>query len=804
MPSLPTDLRHSLRILRRAPGTTILAVLALGLGIGLTAAQFSLIDSLLLTPLPFEEGSRLLHLERKRAAEGRYSIEVTQHDFIDWRAQQTSFEDLAAFDSDTVNLAGDGRPERYQGAFITSNFLPLLRVEPRLGRGFTDADALPGATPVMLISDELWQLRFGGDPAILGRSILANGVPTTVVGVMPPAFSFPVMEEVWVPLTLEVDQLERGAGTTLEVFGRLRDEVSPEQAAAEMELIAARLAEAYPASNEGLGAVVKPYKEEFIGRSAAAMLWTMFGAVTLVLLIACANVANLLLVRAAARSKELAIKSALGASRSRAILQLLLDGLWLSLLGAGLGLLVARGCLVWFNGMIADVNPPFWFRTGLSPNVLLCVLAATLGSGFLAALLPALQATRGSLVQVLADASRGSSSLRLGRLARGLVVAELAMSCALLIAAGLSIHSVVRLAKVPLSFDPAPLTTARISLGDGRYGEPAARLDFLRRYEAALASQPELSRLTFTTSVPTDSANRAGVEVEGNEVAANEQLPAVNFFVVSPSFFEVFNVGLVEGRSLAASDHQETLPVALVTRSFVERFFPGQSPLGHRIRLDLTNQDSWRTIVGVIPDQPVSLGRDVNPAAAVLPLAQRPVQSLVIAFTGPAPVEEQVEALRTTLADLDGEEPLFFVRPMAEVIERNSFEFRVMGIMFSAFAVAALLLASVGQYGVMAFAVGQRTQEIGVRMAFGARQGQVLSMVLRQGLKQILIGLGAGLVLGAGLARLLASSLYDVRASDPGTYAGTVLLLAVVGLAACALPARRAAALDPVKALQHE
>ncbi len=797
------DLRYSLRILLKNPGTSLAAILALALGIGLTTAMFTLIYALILKPLPFEDGERLIHLESSNLAQGISSQEATQHDFEDWRRRQTSFEDLAAFEIININLSDGQRPERFQGAAISPNFLELLRVRPTLGRGFAARDAEEGAPKVALLSDKVWHTRYGSDPKIVGSSVRVDGRPTEVVGVLPPGFSFPLSQEIWLPLHLQTSTLQRGEGTTLEVFGLLKEGVSLSEARAEMSSIATSLAAQYPQSNEGVGSVIKPYKKEFTDDQTMALVWTMFGAVILVLLIACANVANLLLARASGRTKELAIRSALGASRKKAIFQLLADSVWIAFFGGILGLAVAQWCIGWLNGVISQMTTPFWLMLGLDARILGFVALVALISAVLAGLLPAIQATRTGLSEILADANRGSSSRHMGRLSRILVIAEIAFSCGLLIAAGLTIRTVVTLSDLDFGFAPQEVLTARIALSDETYSQDEQRLSFYRSLEAGLRRRSEVSQFGFVTSLPTHWAYQSSVEIEGEAYTDEKRHPRIRFFVADPGYFETFNVRPLNGRLLQASDRQDTLPVTVITESMARRFWPGQTPLGQRIRLPEGEESPWRTVVGVVPDPFMNAMNQGDSSAAFLPLLQNLRQNISIAVTGTTGLEGLSAALRQEMATVDPDEPIFFVESMRDVVQKTTFQYQILGTMFSAFAAAALLLAAVGLYGVMAFAVGQRTQEIGVRMAFGARREQVLGMVIRNGLLQAAIGVGFGLILALFLGQALKSALYNVSSTDPFSFLVPPLALTCIAFLACLLPARRAAALDPVKALRQ-
>ncbi|MCH9649606.1 MAG: ABC transporter permease [Deltaproteobacteria bacterium] len=803
MRSLLTNLRFSFRLLLKSPTTTGLAILALALGLGLTAAMYSLIYTLSIKDLPFEDGHRLLHLERSNPSRGIHSMEVTQHDFVDWRAQQQSFEDLVAFRTTAFNLSGGERPERYQGGIITPNFLDQLRVQPVLGRDFTNSDAEPGAADVALLSHTLWQTRYGGTEDILAKVIKVNGTPTTVVGILPVGFEFPLREQLWIPLKIDIQEVERGEGRTLEVFGRLAPNRSLEQARAEIATIAKRLDETYPESNEGVTSLIKPYKDEFVGAETQKILWIMLAAVSLVLLIACANVANLLLARASSRAKELAIRSALGASRKAAVFQLLTDSFLIALLGGGLSIFVLGGSITWLNRVMKPLQPPFWYYIEFDGALLFFVFSIALASAIFAGLIPALRATRGNLNETLADSSRGGGSLRMGRLSKALVIGEIAMASALLLCAGLTIRTVVNLQDLDFSFEPERVLTAQLSLSAENYPEEVDYESFYRDLTANLNAHPRVEVAAIGSALPTNRTPRARYALDEETYPDPQDMPLSKFYRVSPGYFTILGIASLEGRLLSEADHADSLPVVVVNRSFAQREWPQESALGHRIRFR-GDDELWYTIVGVIPDQYVDqMDPLANTKGVYLPYSHSSSRHMFLALSGSGDTKTLTAILRQEVARLDSDEALAQIYTMQEVIELNTFQNQILGTMFSVFAGAALLLTAIGLYGVMAFAVGQRTQEIGVRMAFGAQRRQVVQMVLRQGLRQTAIGLAFGLVLAYFLARGLVLVLYGVSPGDIGSYVLTALVLTAVALIACAVPARRAAALDPVKALRQ-
>ncbi|MGD2114042.1 MAG: ABC transporter permease [Acidobacteriota bacterium] len=811
MEELIRTVRLSSRSLRRNPALSAVSILALTLGIGLTTTMYSIVRGAL-RDLPFEEADRLMHLERNNPSEGIDSMEVTLHDFLDWREQQSSFEALAAFYSGTANLAGtEGRPERYDGAFITANAFELLGVQAALGRTLRPEEEGAGAAAVVVLGHEVWQNRFRGDPDVVGRSVRINGEPTTVIGVMPEGFRFPVLQDLWLPLRLDPATLERGEGETLEVFGRLGDDVTLERARTEMSAIAGRLAEVYPETNEGVGAVVKPYTLEFVGEEAVGLLYTFLVGVLGVLLIACANVANLLLARSALRSREVAVRSALGAGRLRVILGVLSEALVLAVAGAVFGLALAAAGTEIFDRVIQATDPPYWIHFGIDLRVGLFVAGLTAAATLLSGLLPALQASGSRAGEVLKDETRGASSFRLGRLARGLVVAEIAISCGLLVVTGLMVKSVIQLRTVDYGFPIDGVFTARIGLFESEYPTPEARVRFFEGLRERLEEQPGVEAAGLTTALPVGGTGRTRFALGGEAYADGEDLPLSRRVALTPGAFEAFRVGPLSGRSFDAHDRRDGRPVALVNRPFAERFFPGEDPVGRRIRLgdrpdgeEGEEAEPWRTIVGVVPDMVLGGPQDEDREGIYIPLSQSDDRFVSLAVRTRGEPMALTPAVREAVAAFDPDLPIYWVRPMTEVADQQMWFLDIFSTLFAVFGVSGLFLAVVGLYGVMAFSVQRRTHEVGIRMAMGAGARDILRLVLGQGAFQ----LGVGVVLGLGLALLLGRALrimlFRVEPWDPWIFTTIVAVLLTAGLAAALLPARRAATIDPAVALRRE
>ncbi|HEU4629241.1 MAG TPA: ABC transporter permease [Gemmatimonadaceae bacterium] len=805
MQAILRDLRYGARTLRQSPALAVVAVLALTLGIGLTTTMFSIVYGALMKGLPFEQGDRIVLLERANRATHDHGSGFPVHDYVDLAAQQRSFSGLAAYFTGTVNVSGTERAERFDGGFVTANLFRTLRVRPVLGRDFRDGEDRPGAEPVAIIGYRMWQERFGGAPDVLGRPIRANGVAYTVVGVMPDGFRFPSTEEIWLPMAVDPLGTERGQGQWVDVVGRLRDGVSPDRASTDLAGIAARLAAAYPKTNENVTAQARPFVEASLGDEPRTLLYTMLGAVFLVLLIACTNVANLLLARAAYRTREVGIRTALGASRWEVMRQFLLEAFVLAGLATLLGVGVAQTGIALFNRSIVDTQPPFFIDIALHPPVLLFSAGLALLTTLLAGALPAVQSSRPNLHDVLKEETRGGSSgLRIGRLSRGLVMFEIALSCGLLVAAGLMVKSIVKLRTVDYGFRTEGIFTARLGF-PAAYTDTAAQVRFFEQLVERLNELPGAAGASLSSGLPGTGVGMGPLAVEGKTYTADTDYPRAANMVVTPGFFDVFGLPVTRGRALDVRDEPGTEPVAVVNARFARELLGGE-PLGRRVRLgDAHSKAPWVTVVGVVPDVHSGLSQNPRPPMLYLPLAQHHQNFLSIAVhaRGADPMT-LTTPVRDAVAALDRDIPLYWVYSMREALARPTWFYRVFGTIFMIFGVVALFLAAVGLYAVMAFAVGRRTREFGIRMALGAQGRDVVRLILRQGAVQLGVGMVAGLALAAAVAQLLRIILFDVQPRDPGIFASVVAVLAVSGLLACLLPAWRATRVPPQTALRVE
>jgi predicted permease len=675
----------------------------------------------------------------------------------------------------------------------------MTGVQPVLGRAFRPEDERPGAPAVVVLSGELWRQRFGGDPGVLGRVIRISGAPATVVGVMPPGFRFPLNQYFWQPLRLDLAERQN---YPLQVVARLRHGVSPRQAGAEFRALGGRLL-VPPGVAPGFHVRIVPFVEAYVDQELRSRQWLMLGAIFGVLLIACVNVAHLLLARAVDRAPEMAVRSALGAGRWRVASELLAESLVLAAAGGLAGLGIARGAIALYRRLMGNDLVSFWVDIRLDAPVFLFALGLTLLAALIAGALPALHAARSDPGEILKDQSRGSTGLRLGRSSRLLAVAEIALSCALLVPTGLTVKSLVKLSRLDLGFSPDRVLTAGVSMDGPAYDGEAARRRYFEELGRRLTGLPGVRTVAFASVLPLERlvAPTQPVTLESRPEAGGA---AARWASVSPPYFQLFGLRLLAGRLFSAADREGASPVAVVSRSFAERFFPGRSPLGQRLRTGGADHP-WRTIVGVVPNLALGgLDGDPSQPAMYFPWDQVPIWGGAVAIRTANPATALTATLRRQAAAVDPDVPLAGVATLDEVLRGAAEPYTRAGALFGLLGGCALLLAAVGLYGVMAFAVARRTREIGVRMALGARGADVRRLVLRSGLAQLGVGVALGLFLAAALARLLAASLFQVRPWDPAVFVLAPVVLIAAGLLACLLPAARAARVDPIESLRSE
>jgi putative ABC transport system permease protein len=806
------DLRYGARMLRKDPVFTFIAIATLALGIGGNTAIFSVVNGVLLRPLPYKDPQRLVMVFAPKRLDQEFLI--SSGGFTVLRNQNQVFEHVAAFLPmlDSSSITGDGEPEFLGGVTVSANLFTLLGVEARYGRTFLPEEEKPGANRVVVISHRLWQRRFGSDHQIVGRTISLNSEPYTVVGVMPPGFQFPLdgvstgwlprQIDIYIPLALTPEEINNQR-KVLPVIARLKSQVGIEQAQADMTGVAARIKRQYPGANKDESIRLAPYHQQMVGRVRLALL-VLLGAVGFVLLIACANVANLLLARAAGRRKEMAVRAALGAGRRRVIRQLLTENMLLAMLSGSLALLVA----FWGVGLLRTIIPenlPRADEIGIDGGVFGFTLLISLGAGILFGLIPALQASKVNLSDALKDGGRSSGGDGHNRLRNLLVVSEVALALALLTGAALMLRSFVRLMNVDPGLDPRNVLTVDIRLSRNKYSR-RQQAAFFQQLLERLRALPGIQAAGAVYPMPLSGMEEnIGFEIEGQPPPTPGEQRTAGPRGVSHGYFKAQGIQLLKGRDFTESDGGDTPPVVVINEALARRYWPNQDPIGRRISFDSRNgQTVWRQIVGVV-NSVRHMALSEEPRSEVyIPFAQYPLAFMtLVARTDGAPLG-YVAAVRSQVQAVDKDQPISNVRTMEERLASTVSQRRFNLILLAIFACLALSLAAIGIYGVMSYLVAQRTHEIGVRMALGAQTGDVLRLVIRQGMTLTLTGVLIGLITAFGLTRLLRNLLFDLSATDPLTFFVTALLLALVALLACYLPARRATKVDPLVALRCE
>jgi predicted permease len=815
MQTLWQDLRYGARMLIKKPGFTLVAVITLALGIGANTAIFTVINAALLRPLPYEDAERLVVVATTMRRDTVEVRSVSYPDFVDWRDQNTVFERIAAQTSTSFTLTGGAEPERVNGELVSADYFPLLRARAAMGRTFLpEEDRTPDTHRVALVGYGLWQRRFGGASAPIGRTIQLNDVDYTVVGVMPEGFRGVSDDaEIWLPMMMvssirPASQLQRREQRWHSTVARLKPGVTLAQAQAEMDAIMRPLEQAYPNSNRSRGARVTPLNEQFFG-GLQLTLWILLGAVGCVLLVACANVANLQLQRAAGRASEIAVRLALGATTPRLIRQLLTESLLLAVVGGSLGILIA----LWSVDFLVKLSPvtfPNFVKFTIDARVLGFSLLISVLTGALAGLAPALQAARPALNETLKAGGRGGSGgLGRNRLLSSIVVAEIALALTLLVGAGLMIRSLQRLQAVDPGFNVDRLLTMRVSLPLQQY--PRERIiAFSQQLRERLQSLPGAQSVALASDLPLSGSTSAGpIELEGrHETPAGGEFRMYRHRV-TPGFFSTLGISLVKGRDFTVDDHLQAPRVAIISESMARRYWPDEDPIGKRLREDSRGDPTpnpWLSIVGVVGEVKYR-GLPQNPNAdpdVYIPLAQAPVGNLFLAARSGVDPNSLVAAMRGVLQKLDPNLPAYEVTTMADQVNNQTTRSRFSAWLLGVFGALALALAAIGIYSVMAYAVEQRSREIGVRVALGARAVDVLKMVIGQGMRLALAGVALGLGAALALTQLMKRLLFGVGAADPLTYGAIALLLTLVALLACYVPARRATKVDPLVAIRCE
>ncbi len=806
METLWQDVRFAARMLAKNPGFTAVAVLTLALGMGANTAIFSVVNAVLLRPLPYHQSDDIVLVYETQLQKGWASFAVSPANYMDWREQNHAFAAMASFRSANLNLTGSGEPERIPGTQVCADFFPLLGVPPQRGRTFTAEEDRAGRDHVVVLSDAFWTRRLGSAPDVLGRELVFNGEKYLVIGVMPRGFQIPGRTEVWTPAAFSPPQLQMRSSHFLSVLARLKPGVSLGQSQAEMSRIAAQIEKQNPDSNQGWGVTLIPLMEAAVGRVRRGLYVTL-GAVGFVLLIACVNVANLLLARACSRQREFAVRAALGASRWRLARQLLTECALLALAAASLGVLVA----LWGIDLLRSINPGTLPRVAEIPvdwHVLLFTLGACLLSTLLFGMAPLAQLWKSAPGESLKETGRAMTDSRgHGRFRAVLVAVEVALSVALLIGAGLLLKSLQRLAEIQPGFQTANRLTALVVLPGTKYGRPEQREAFFQQLEERLQAQAGVKSATLVTHLPLtggDEINAFGSEEIARNARSGSDLPSANYFSVGPGYFRAMGIGLLRGREFTTQDGPGAPRVVIINDVLARRIFPNENPVGKRLRIYNGPGEIWREIVGVASEVKFYGLTDPPTMQMYEPYRQAPLAALsVVVHTDGDPLLF-AGALRAQVASLDKDQPLASVRSLQEVLDGSVAQPKFRAVLLGVFASLALLLAAAGLYGVMAYVVVQRTHEIGVRMALGAQPKDVLGLVLRKGLALTLAGVCIGLAAGAGLTQFLRALLFEVQTTDAATFALVALLMLLIGLLACWIPARRAARVDPMVALRYE
>ncbi|HVR96032.1 MAG TPA: ABC transporter permease [Thermoanaerobaculia bacterium] len=804
MTSIWQDIRYGGRVLARGPVFTVVAILTLALGIGANTAIFSIVNAVLLRPLPFAEPDRLVMLWETAKSTGEDQVPVAPADYFDWQAGSRQFEAMAAFHPWSFNLTGTGEPERIPGAVATANLFQVLGKRPQLGRGFRPEEDRPGGPPVVLLSHGFWQRRFGGDMKVIGRKLTLDDTPYTVVGVMPAGFQFPEKAELWKPFARVPESADREF-QFLRVIGRLRPEAELATARAEMTAIASRLAREYPQTNADRDVNPVTLEQQVLGEVRPQLLVLTVG-VALLLAAACFNVANLLLARAAGRREETAVRQALGASRGRLVRQFLTESLLLAVLGGAAGLLVAY----WGTWLLTTFGPkdvPRLEEAGVDGSVLVFTLVITLLVGLVFGLIPAIQSSQFDPARELRTPQRGK-----GRLLGTLVSLQIAIALILLVGAVLLGRSFVLLSRVPPGFDPSNILTLQLSLPAAKYAESYQTAAFTEQAIEHIQALPGVASAGTAMSLPISG----GMNVDqtftvegGNAVAAtaDEERTAL-VRPVSPGYFRTLRIPVVAGRTFTAADREGAPPVVVINEAMASRYWPGKDPVGRRIRMGVElggvgrTDEVSREVVGVVGNlKHEGLASDTLPEL-YLPNAQGTWRFVILAIRTDRDPASLTRPVQQAIWQVDKNLPIAKVRTLDEIVGESIGEPRFYTLLLTAFAVVALILAAVGIYGMVSYSVSQRTHEIGIRMALGASRTKVLRMVLREGLLLAGLGMIAGVLLSVGLTRFLASLLFGIAATDPATFAAVCVALGLVALLSSYLPARRATQADPMAALR--
>ena len=805
-------LKYAFRMLIKDPWFTLVAVVALGLGIGVNSTVFTFVNAVLLRGLPFPNSDQIVHINSRNTAEGN-SDAVSYPDFQDWRTAK-SFSSLAAYQQVAMNISDSGHPpERASGVKVTTNAFSIIGEMPIRGRDFKNGEDRQGAEPVAIIGYGLWKTRYGSDPGVIGKSVRINDVSTTIIGIMAEGMKFPTNTDVWIPF-VPTAEMERRDVRPMNLFGRLAPGVTLKQAQTELTGINKNLERQYPETNKSRDAEIMTFNQRFNGGPIRIVFLALMGAVGFVLLIACANVANLLLSRSARRSREMAVRIALCACRGRVIRQLLVESTLLAFLGGVLGWVLSLVGIRLFDMAVADVGKPYWIKFTMDTTVFAFLVAVCFATGIIFGIVPALQVSKTNLNEILKESGRGNAGGRRARwMASSMVVAELALTIVLLAGAGLMIRSFMKLYAMDIGVDTSRMLTMRLSLPDKKYPTPEKRRLFYESLLPHLATIPGVAASSIASAPPGNGAGSRGIEFEGRPEADPKKVPQVTTMYVSESYFDTLAVTPRQGRLLREADGSAGSEAIVVNARFAAQYYPGEDVLGNRIRFkapttgpDAQKLKPWMTIVGVTPSIRQRNVQDVDPDAVIYASYRLdpPGGTAILVRGRQGEPGALTSAVREAVQATDADQPVFGIQTMEQSFAQQRWPYRVFGTMFTIFAIIALVLSSVGIYAVTAYSVTQRTQEIGVRMALGARPRQVSWLILRQGLVQLAIGLVLGTAGALAAAPVLQTLLVQIKPSDPVTLAGIAVVFGIVTVCACLIPARRATRLDPITALRIE
>jgi predicted permease len=803
------DIRYGCRMLLKNPGFAATAVIALALGIGANTAIFSVVSAVLLRPLPYKDADRLVMVWASKPQQPESDIlPVSPPDYTDWKNQSHVFEDMGMSSDSIYSLTGAGDPQQIVGYRFSSNFFDVMGVKPLMGRTFTPEEETPGHNNVVILSYRLWQRVFGGDADILGKPIVLSGDPYTVVGVMPSAFQHPQMVELWTPLAIRPATMANRNATILRIVARLKPGVSVKQAQAELNSIALENERLHPETNTGLGVKVVGLRESYTGDIRPALL-VLLAAVGFVLLIACANVANLLLVRASSRQKEISIRVALGASRMRLVRQMLTESLLLSAAGGALGLAftfaAVKPLAAIFPNNIANLNIPIVEKIPVDTKVLAFALAVSFLTGLVFGIVPSLKSARPDLNEGLKESGRSATASR-GRRFRGVMaISEIALALVLLVGAGLMIRSFARLQTGKLGFDPQNVLSLEALLPQNKYGTPEKRQAFVEQALQRLEALPGVRSAGATNFLPLSGFwGTVTFTVEGRPLPAPGEEPEADNRVATPRYFQTMSIPVLKGREFTEQDNDKAPDVAIINETLARRLWPEGNAVGSRINTGDASHPNWCEIVGIAGDVK-SFGLEKETHSDVYaPYYQNRFSLLAFVVRTAGDPMSLISAAKSEIWSVDKDQPVFKVVSMSQLAAESLSLRRISMLLLAIFAGLALLLAALGIYGVMAYSVTQRTHEIGIRLALGAARGDVMRLVLKEGAALTGIGLGSGLIAAFLLTRLMASVLYQVSATDTGTYLVISLVLAAIALFACYVPARRAMRVDPMVALRYE